>query len=146
MVKRFLETVVQLLFGVSKQDIKNFLFSKKWYCDWYPEFYFLKINNNWSRFDGESIKNYKFKSKEELQNVYRADWYFWLYCKNQPECKNVINFAGKFLGEKTFGDNLVWGYKCSCCGTVQYYLMLGPFTVNCDENGNPLEVGMTIEA
>lgn len=139
MIRNFFGTVALLLFGVSKQNIKNYFYSKRWYRDWYPEFYFQKINDNWNKLDEVARLNQKFKPGEELQEVYGSDWHFWLYCKNQPKCKNVINFAGEFLGETEIQKHPVWSYKCSCCGTVQHYVLFGPIAVECDKHGFVLD-------
>jgi hypothetical protein len=144
MVKEFFEAVILLLFGASKQDINNFLYSKDWYRKQYPIHYFIKINGNWDQYAVEQVKLLEFKKGIKVEDIRGPGFKYWIQCQN-IQCKNVVNFTGEFHGKHDTGNEKINFYTCTCCGLHQQFI-IDIIPIPCDMYGNSLEAGITIEA
>ncbi|MDB4984616.1 MAG: hypothetical protein JWM20_795 [Patescibacteria group bacterium] len=124
---------------IKKQTIKNFLFSKQWFREFFDTDYFIKINGTWSKYSAQEIETVAFKKGEKIEEVIREreEMSFSLFCSG---CKSIVSLAGATSSREVRGKT-IFTYNCSCCATVRHYNMeLAPLCIeSCDADGNDLK-------
>jgi hypothetical protein len=119
------------------KDMKKWFIQKKWFRDYFPASYFVKVNGVWSKHTEDEFQKLNFEKGQKIEDVTGPGMHFWIYCQNS-KCKSVLNIGNSFLGELQLSDRDVWSYKCSCCEMEQYYIPEGPMAIGCDKEGVPL--------
>jgi len=116
-------------------QLEAILIQKKWFREWFPKYYFVKVNGTWSMYSEIAVQKVTFVKEQNIEDVTGPGIRNWIYCQND-DCNSIINFKGPFAERKTRG-HWVWDYTCSCCGTEQHYIPdMAP--IPCDEKGIPL--------
>lgn len=89
--------------------------------------------NSYFLIDGVWVNSSAFKVGDKIEDV-SGPWYSLYFC----ECKNELSHSKSFIEADKDG---IWEYKCTHCGKHQYANgTLGPFIVECEEDGVPLGI------
>ena len=115
--------------------MRQLLFSLEWFRNLCSGSYFVKVNGVWSKYSKAQFKERKFKQGERIEQVYGPGIHNWIFCQNN-DCRSMVNF-GSFTEEREVPNDVVWDFKCTCCGTEQHFIP--DFTmIPCNKEGAPL--------